>query len=322
MVDEEGTPDVYRHLINRLRQHGHIDESIQEPLSPDWRAEQELLPDLLADLRTKEHWVPRNGEIVLYIRDLPEGIDLVRHEVTNELQLYNEEKGEYDTPEWRAGLVTEKATGSTIADLIEEDASMNVSCSGVRVEPISNPNNSDKSLSKQHKYVTLRQTRPFILWQELLDHVPEEEWQPTIKNALTLQATLSLMGKHRFRGTWPAAHIHCHGLYLGSELLTIGDTVRLLPIGKSMQTACTDIMVIKSIRIKWLDLDKASNNDYDEGRPYRSHVWVYGSAYTSDASRANKEWLSDQNVEPPKVAGTLVAKLSRVVFRVLVSSIH
>jgi hypothetical protein len=313
MVDEEGTPDVYRHLINKLRKDGHIDESIHEPLSPDWRAEQELLPDFLADLRTKEHWVPRTGEIVLYIRDLAKGIELVRHEVTDELQLYNEENGEFDTPEWRAGLVTEQATGSTIANLVNEDeASMNVSRSGVRVEPIPNPNHSDKSVSKQHKYVPLRQTRPFILWQELLDRVPEDEWHPTIKNALTLQATISLMGRYRFRGTWPEAHIHCHGLYLGSELLTIGDTVRLLPNGKSMQTTCTDVVVIKSFRIKWSNLDKVSSNDYDEGRPYQSYVWVYGSAYTSDASRANKEWFSDQNVEPPKVAGTLVAKLSGV----------
>jgi hypothetical protein len=65
--------------------------------------------------------------IVLYIRDLPEGAELSRHEVTDELQLYDEEKGEFKTPGWRAGLVTETAPAATIADLIKEgEASVNV----------------------------------------------------------------------------------------------------------------------------------------------------------------------------------------------------
>jgi hypothetical protein len=110
---------------------------------------------------------------------------------------------------------------------------------------------------------------------------------------------MSLMGKYRFRGVWPNASIYCHGIYIGFELLAVGDTVRLLPSTKSTQI---DIMSIKSIRLKWSNLDKASNNDYDEGRPYNSEIWIYGSAYTRDASRSNKLWLSDANVEPPKGA--------------------
>jgi hypothetical protein len=279
-VDLEGTPDVYRNLSNKLRRHGYLDEVITEPLSPDWRAEQEFLPELLAGLKMKEQWVPRKGDIVLYIRDLPKGIELVRHDVTDELQLYDEEKGEFDTPEWRAGLVTESATGTTLADILDEDVGMNVSRSGVRVEPVPNPNSSDKSMSKQHKYVSLRQTCPFVYWQELLKNVPDEKWHLSIKNALTSSATLALMGRYRFRGTWPNAHIYCHGMHLGSELLVIGDTVRIMPHTRSLQQECTDILVIKSIRLKFLGMDKASNNDYDEGQPYTSEVWVYGSAYT------------------------------------------
>jgi hypothetical protein len=277
-VDLDGNPDVYRNLINKLRRHGCIDEVIQEPLSPDWRADQESLPELLAGLKTREQWVPRKGDIIMYIRDLPKGVELVRHEVTDQIQLYDEEKGEFEIPEWRAGLVTEIAKGSTFADLVDEDVVMNASRSGVRVEPIPNPNNPDKSMSKQHKYVSLRQTCPFVYWQELLKYVPDEEWHPSIKNALTLSTTMSHMGTYRFRGTWPKAHIYCHGMYLGSEFLAVGDTIRLLP--KLEQDVCTDVMVIKSIRLKFSSLGKASNNDYDEGRPYNSELWVYGSAYT------------------------------------------
>jgi hypothetical protein len=279
-VDLEGTPDIYKNLVDKLRQQGHVDEPIQEPLSPDWRADQEILPEMLANVRTKEHWLPRNGDIILYIRDLPKGIQLVRHEIEDAIQMYDEEKGEFETPEWRAGLVTEMATGATIADLVDEDASMNVSRSGVRVEPMPNPNDTDKSMSKQHKYVSLRQTCPFVLWQELLKHVPERDWHPTIKNALTLSSTMSLMGKYRFRGTWPESHTYCRGMHMGSEMIAVGDTLRLLPRTSSLHQEPTDILVIKSIRLKFTNLDKASKNDYDERQPYNSQVWVYGSGYT------------------------------------------
>jgi hypothetical protein len=300
-VDMEGTPDIYRNLIDKLRRYKQIDEIIQEPLSPDWRADQELLPEMLAEIQTKEQWVPRKGDIVLYIRDLPKGVELIRNETTDEIQSHNEDSGEFDTLEWRAGLVTELATGATILNLVEEDISMNVSRSGVRVEPVADPNYPDMSMSKQHKYVSLRQTCPFVLWQELLRHTGKEYWHATIKNALKLSATFAVMGRYRFRGTWPNAHLYCYGMHLGSELLVVGDTIRLLPNSKS-EHACTDVMVIKSIRIKFTCLDKASNNDYDDGRPYNTELWVYGSSYTSDPSRSDKQWLSDSNVEPPKGA--------------------
>ncbi|CAN9358877.1 unnamed protein product [Alternaria alternata] len=301
-VDSEGTSDVYRNLIDKLRRHQHVDESIEEPLSPDWRAEQELLPRLLDDIKTNEQWVPRTGDIVLYIRDMPEGIDLVRDEAdTKEFRLYDERREKnLGAPPWEAGLVTEAATGTTIADLVDSDQQQNVSNTGVRVEPLPDPNNVNKSLSKRHKYVPLRQIRPFVLWGDLLRRIPQENWHVSIKNALALSSTFSLMGKHRFRGTWPKSSIYCHGIYIGAEMLGVGDTVRLLP--NKRQSKCTDVLSIKSIRLKWTNLDKASTNDYDEGRPYNGEVWIYGSAYTSDSSRGNKLWVTEQNVEAPRVA--------------------
>jgi hypothetical protein len=46
----------------------------------------------------------------------------------------------------------------------------------------------------------------------------------------------------------------------------------------------------------------ASNNDYDQGRPYNSEVYIYGSAYSSDPSAMNKVFLSEANAEPPKAS--------------------
>jgi hypothetical protein len=208
---------------------------------------------------------------------------------TDELQLYDERSKQHlGAPQWAAGLVTEPAIGTTVAEM------------GVRIEPIPNPNDSDKSVSKRHKYVLLRQTCPFIMWRDLLRRIPQEEWHYTVKNALALMSTLSLMGKYRFRGLWPNASIYCHGIYVGAEMLAVGDTVRLLP--NKQQSRCTDVMSIKSIRLKWTNLDKASNNDYDEGRPYNSEIWIYGSAYTTDSSRSNKLWVTEHNVQAPSIA--------------------
>lgn len=288
-VDEEGTPDVYRNLIEKLRRHGTIDEKIEEPLSPDWLAEKELLPALLQELLHNEQWKPRQGDILLFVRNLPEHVSIVRNEDTGEYQLYNEDTNEcVGTPIWEAGLVGQ----TPVKDQIASDS---VIYSGLRLEPLPNLNDPDKSLSKRYRYVPLRQTRPFILWEQFLGNIPQEDWHPTIHNALTVTSTLSLVGKHRFRGTWPDASIYCHAMYLGHELIAVGDTVRLLPSSSSMhdENGNCDIMLIKSIRIKWSNLDKASNNDYDEGRPYNSAVWLYGTALTSDALRSDKRWLSD-----------------------------
>ncbi|OAL54023.1 hypothetical protein IQ07DRAFT_584608 [Pyrenochaeta sp. DS3sAY3a] len=287
-VDEEGTPDVYRNLIDKLRRDGTLDERIEQPLSPDWLAEQVSIPELLQSLNKKEQWVPRAGEVVLFTRHLPEDDGLLHHG--------NSDKPGY--PQWEAGLVSQTSIDPTYASA-EED---HVIYSGVRVEPLPDPNSSDKSFSKQHKYVPLRNTRPFIYWHHLLKHVPKTNWHPTISNALTVASTLSLIGTYRFRGVWPNASLYSHGMYIGFEMLAAGDTVRLLPNPNSGQTACTDVMVIKSIRLKWSGLDRASDNDYDEGPSYTSDVYVYGAAYTSDVTRSNKQWLCDQNDTPPKSA--------------------
>jgi hypothetical protein len=65
-------------------------------------------------------------------------------------------------------------------------------------------------------------------------------------------------------------------MHLGLEMLVVGDTVRLLLSALKQQTCSVDILVIKSICLKWSGLDKASGNDYDEGRPYNSEIYVRG----------------------------------------------
>ncbi|KAF2177658.1 hypothetical protein K469DRAFT_602462 [Zopfia rhizophila CBS 207.26] len=297
-VDEEGTPDVYRNLIDKLKRHGTLDETITESMSMDWRAEQEILPTMLKKLRSEPQWLPRTGDLVLFIRTLPPDVEICQDK-DGGFQFYDHANKIFvGYPTWEAGVVGQPpAEDLAIDDLVAQtEKEMGVSYSGCRIEPLPDPNDTNKSLSKRYKYVPLHHTRPFIFWKEFLGHIPEEQWHPTVKNALTVMSSFSLMGKHRFRGTWPNASIHCHGIYIGSELLSVGDTVRLLP--KSPSSTCTDVLIIKSIRLKLSNLDLASDNDYDEGRPYNSTVLITGPAYTSDLTRLNKEYLTSS--PPPR----------------------
>ena len=295
-VDEEGTPDIYRNLIDKLKSQGNLDEAITEPMSLDWKAEQAILPEILEELQQNPQWLPRRGDIVLYVRRLPAGVEMFHD--SGEFKLRHIESGAWvGHPSWEAGVIGQTpAERVSIEDLVREyGKKQNVSSSGVRVEPIPSPNNNDKSLSKQYEYIPLHYTRPFVFWADLLGSIPEEKWHPTIKNALTTMSSFSLMGKHHFRGTWPEAQIYCHAIYVGAEMIAVGDTVRLMP---KSGMSCTDVLTIKSIRLKLSNLDVANSNDYDEGRPYNSSIFIYGTAYTSDPHRTTKEWFSTNH--PPR----------------------
>jgi hypothetical protein len=293
-VDEEGSPDVYRNLLNKLRRNSAIDEAIEEPLSMDWRVEQELLPVLRRKVVENPQWAPRVGDIVLYVRDLPDDVHILQFPITKDYRMYDEKEKQWlDQPVWEAGLVSQTPTEEvTINDICENGQKQgNVTYSGVRVEPLPDVNDQEKSLSKRRKYIPIRHTRPFVLWKHFLHQT--QKCHPTILNAQTITATMSLTGKHRFKGVWPEASIYSRAMYLGYEMLAVGDAVRLLPNASHGQTTITDILIIKSIRLKWSNLDNASDNDWDEGRPYNSSVWIYGAAYTSDPGRQNKEWFSN-----------------------------
>ncbi|KAF9731140.1 hypothetical protein PMIN02_007905 [Paraphaeosphaeria minitans] len=298
-VDEEGTPDIYRNLIDRLKCHGKLDESIKEPLSLDWRAEQEVIPDLMKKVQRDPQWIPRIGDILLYVRNVPEGIQIVQDPQTGEYVLYDPQSNDFgEKAMWEAGLVCQVPA---VQEPSGGEEQWCISQTGVRMEPVPNPNDTKKALSKRYTYVPVEHTRPFCLCEDYIGYVPQDKRHPTIQNAFTVSATMSLMGKHRFHGTWPTAYIHCHAIYIGSELIAVGDTVRLAPKAGD-ENVIADVLVVKTIRLRLSNLDNASTNDYDEGRPYNSEIWIYGSGFTTTALRTSKEWLSQSNTKIPKSA--------------------
>ena len=187
-VDEEGTPDVYRNLIDKLQKYQTLDEPINEPLSMDWHAEQECLPRLKHELEASVLYSPRVGDIVLFVTHLNEGTTVSRDRKSGEFKLYHQESKTFlGYPKWEAGLVGQTPAELTdLEDIVHEPPKeSSVSISGLRIESLPHPNHKDKSLSKRYHYVPLHQTRPFVFWREFLYGIEEKAWHPTIRNALT-----------------------------------------------------------------------------------------------------------------------------------------
>ncbi|KAF1812360.1 hypothetical protein P152DRAFT_458735 [Eremomyces bilateralis CBS 781.70] len=289
-VDEEGTPDVYRALIDKLKRKGEIDAPIEEPMSMDWRVERKPLQVMLQRCRTQAPWIPRQGEIVLFVLSIPEGREIVFDYDTSEYRLYHAASETYeDSPAWRAGVVTQVPTEEKSYEVfnlvMEPSHKLGVNYSGFRVESLPDPNGEEKSVQKQYKYVPLHYTRPFAFYQEILRGIPRESWHATITNAMTIMSSFSLVDRFNFRGSWPEAVVNCRGIYIGAELILVGDAVRLLPPSEkqgNITSVDIDVLHIKSIRLTLTNLDRASDNDRDEGHPYNTSVEVRGIPYTTN----------------------------------------
>jgi len=294
-VDEEDVRDTIRDLIDRLKRQGQLDEEITETMSMDWRAERSLLPELLHNIEARGSWVPRSAELVLFVREV-DG-EICRDESVKEYKVFNEQSQKFvGYPKWEAGVVGQVAEESLkLQDLTQEQKKdRSLAYSGFRVEPYPDPNGTDKHLTKRHVYVPLHRIRPLACWAEFMKGIPKEDWHPTIQNSLTVMSSMSIFGKYHFKGTWPSATISCRGLYIGAEMICGGDFVRLLP---NNGDTVADVLHVNSIKIKLTNLDKASDDDNDDGHPYNTAVYLSGKAFTLDERRAwNGSVLSRQEI--------------------------
>lgn len=297
-VDDEGTPDIYRNLINKLKRYLKVNEPIKETMSLDWRAERQMLPKMIARMSKQPAWIPRVGELVLFVRKISPGQNIRRDQVTGVHARYDSKTLDVAGPIlWEAGVVGQSAEEDVeLADLVmEAPKKFERNYSGFRVEPLPDPNGTNKDLSLQHQYLPLHHLRPFFLYKEFLRGTDKEEWHPTVNHCRTLMSSFSLVGKYHFKGEWPTASISCHGIYIGSELILVGDVVRLLP--KPYEMECTDVLKVTAIKLKLSKLDRAGDDDYDDKHPYNSVVHITGIGFTSLAESQSSGW-SSFNSEP------------------------
>ncbi|KAK2786886.1 hypothetical protein FQN52_007630 [Onygenales sp. PD_12] len=285
--DEEGTPDVFKTLVVQMKTTGSVDEAVKEPCSMDWRAERRQLREHLTRMFMQHSFIPRIGELVLWCYNF-KGTELKFNLATDRFEMYCQMRKKYlGIPEWRAGIIAQAAEEHIILEdaIIETEKEYSVNMSGFRVETFPDPNSTDKSLSRQYKYVPLSWIRPLNYWQIFLQEIPLEKYHPSIKNALTIMSSFSLLEKYHFKGKWPNASIHCKGIYIGSELLIKGDGVRLMP-RPSSPNQVTDVLVIESIQVI------LRNCDADTSSPLlceSTAVHLVGKAYTVSPDMAYRE---------------------------------
>ena len=295
LVDYEGTPDVYEALIEKLNKagpEGGIDEPIEEKMSPDWRVGNGMSRTLLQEWQKLPPYVPRTGELVLFVRKLGDGIAICWDKSTQTFRrAHFTSKTWLESPTWEAGVVTKMPEEQVREqDLVSDQGKKQaVNYSGFRIQPLSEPGNESKPYIMQHRHVPLRAIRPFALWGECLNGVPEKDWHPTIKHALTVASSFCILGRYRFKGVWPNATVFSRGVYIGSELILVGDTVRLLPRRvEQHDDKVTDVMVVTAIRLRFVNLGFEDGDwapDPPE-LPYQTCLHISGRVYTRDPTRS------------------------------------
>jgi hypothetical protein len=335
--DEEGTEDIYKLQLKTLEAHREskkgIEDDILEPNSIDWRAEHswsppnaqdwfgiDLLRQSLTSIEHQHSFVPRVGELVLFCPIFLDQHYLMLDEQMQEYKFYSfEQKCFHGFPAWRAGVVAAipSATAADgamdfpdIQDMPKKTNSLNTG--GFRIETFPDPNNEqDKTASKQYRYLPLRTIRPLSHWQMLLRGIPRRKWHPSIEYALTCMTSISLLEKFYFKGDWekdksgtkrPHASIRCKGVYIGAELLTVGDVVRIAP--QTKEAACTDVLIVESIRLHLREIKPEHFLPESPLLSAQSYISLVGKGYTTDASRHFQSSTHAIAVSPEEVKAT------------------
>lgn len=288
VYDEEKTLDIFKTLVAKLRK-ADIDKAIKEKKSADWHAANEHLETYLMRVAMQHSFVPRIGELVLWAPDIHGQIRY--NPKTTTFQVYSQKSKSFisDVP-WRAGVVSQVPEDTVYLRQAffdnTENASLNTS--GFRVETLPDTNGTDKNYTHQYRYVSLSHIRPLNFWQIFLMNIDPEKFHPSIDYAMTVMASVSVLGKHRFKGSWPNASISCKGIYLGTELLLTGDTICLVP-QKALEPDCidpppvTDIMVLSDVEVY---LENCNDDPESNLLCEKTSVRLVGKTYTTDSERA------------------------------------
>ncbi|KAL3463368.1 transcription-silencing protein Clr2-domain-containing protein [Aspergillus heterothallicus] len=289
VVDSEGTPDVFKLAIAKLKHMGNINQEVTEASSMDWRAERSALEEYLEVLDMRPSYIPRLGELVLWTPVFYG--DLAWNSKTQSIHIYSSVKNKWlKRPEWRAGVIGQTPTDDIVLQDLVETTKKNwdLNYSGFRVETLPDPNSPNKSYSLHSKYVPLKCIKPFNAFELFLQGIPRENLHPSIENAMTVMSSFSLLDKYRIRGAWPNASICCRGIFIGAELFALGDAIRLKPKGyrsgsNEKPPPVTDVMVISEIRLELIQCDEDVKS---KQLAEQYHVRISGKIYTPDIERA------------------------------------
>lgn len=335
-VDAEGNEDVYKDFTKKLlgSKGGTkgIEDDIHEINSLDWRAEHawndygvDLIQQNLTSISNQHSFVPRIGELVLWTPNFLDGHYLMLHQKTFEYKFYSFDQKRFNGfPAWRAGLVTAVPTATATDGPIDfpdiqtlPKKQMALNTAGFRVETFPDPNNEvDKTASKQYRYVPLQNIRPLSHWQMLLRGIPRDRWHPSIEHALTCMTSISVLEKWWFKGDWPQASILCKGIYIGSELIIVGDTVRITPEPSTSKTKrCTDVMVVSDIRVNLLNIRPEDVLPDTPLLSAASSITLVGKGYTLDIRRDYRMQGKNAEAEMTEIPSPVAMEEVKTAFR-------
>lgn len=291
MVDEEGTPDIWRALAQELRQKKTVDKAIEEPDSIDFSMEKAPLREHVRSMQKQPSWIPRVGELVLFVRHLQDG-QIIQYDHVNKMTNIwsNTDKTWIGHPTWEAGIVSECGSeGESKGFKDDKGKQHTISYTGFRVEPLPEIGSAQKPWSKRSTYIPVQQIRPFSFWQEMHKHVSKDDYHATVKHGFNASATFSVLQKYHFKGTYPDATIFCKGVYIGPDLILVGDTVRLTPIQADHDQIVTDVLYVTSIKLKLFNMD-AEESAFGENDtnppPWYTCLHISGIGYSTDPSKA------------------------------------
>lgn len=265
------------------------DNELPQKDSMDWIAERESLLTILARYKLQPSFIPRIGELVLWVPTL-EGDIILDHDRGQYRVFDFKTKTFKDFPDWRAGTVADVPEGTIdFWDLntIPKQSGHVSQTSGFRVETFPDPNDdANKSYSKRYKYIRMRQIRPLSHWQHLLRGISKDKIHPSIYYALTVACSVSLVEKFSMTGDQQRARatIYNQGLFLGPELLVIGDTIRF--ISPFASTHCNNILIICDIRLRLSGITSAETEGHSNLLAPQSAIRLIGKAFTLDPSYA------------------------------------
>lgn len=291
--DEEG-PDYWKAHIMDLKEKGSINEEIKHVMNMDWELTHELLEDYFVRLAIQPAFVPRRGETVLWLHEYdgklewnPEG---------KCYQIFTPDGNWGEKPEWRAGVITQAPEEPNvyldINTVTQKEKPVNYS--GFRVETLPDPLSTNKSLSMQSKYVPLKCIRPFSAFARFIQSTPREQLHPSIEYAMTTMASWNLLSHTRIHGSWPNARLESRGIFIGPELITLQDAVRLKPVQTSFENTHVgsnvtrgeidpvDVMVVERI---WLQMNGCDADPESHHLARKNRPFLAGRVYTRDANR-------------------------------------
>ncbi|OQE11613.1 hypothetical protein PENVUL_c002G06456 [Penicillium vulpinum] len=292
-TDAEG-PDYWRILVMKLKDKKNLDEDIEQRFNLDWVLTHEWLSDYFMKLVLDPAYVPRRGELVLWIWQGLEDGCLLRNPETGFIEIFGNDNKWHGVPNWRAGVVTQtpEDAGHMVNIIETPDSPRGLSYSGFRVETLPDPLGNDKSYSVQYAYVPLRNIKPFNTWQLYLNGQEREDIHPSIENAMTVMSSWSMVQKFHARGEWPNVNIYCKGIFIGAELLAVHDTVRLRPHGfhrdhlkNGNVGEVTEVMVVEKIV---LSLSGCVDDDEEQLAKHITAM-VSGKVFTTNPSHIAEE---------------------------------